>query len=203
MKHEVKDFIYHAENAVPKEVCNIWIEQMEKHMSIAEGKNGLLLENVENANSVYRQDLQLYCPPHCPDVYAQVKDVVMSNFQTYAESVNILKSSKMLFFTIMKAQKTPAGSVGFSNFHIEQSPGTNATRSLTWMIYLNDVEEGGSTEFPYQKQVFQPKAGSLLLWPAGYTHPHRGNPVYSNDKYIFTGWFEFPFFPYDKALGGS
>ena len=195
MTHTVKDFIYHAENAVPKKVCDVWISEIERNMKFAKDASK------EEANSGYREDIQLYCPPNCVDTYHQVRDVVMSNLANYLESVNILKTSDVLFFNIMKAQKTPAGSVGFSNFHIEQGAGLNASRVITWMIYLNDVEDGGSTEFPYQKQVFQPKAGSLLLWPAGYTHPHRGNPVYSNDKYIFTGWFGFPTYPYDKLRG--
>jgi hypothetical protein len=30
----------------------------------------------------------------------------------------------------------------------------------------------------------------MLIWPAAYTHAHRGNPVYGkNSKYIVTGWF--------------
>jgi len=29
-----------------------------------------------------------------------------------------------------------------------------------------------------------------LLWPASYTHAHRGNPVFGEQsKYVVTGWF--------------
>jgi len=196
MTHTVKDFIYHAENAVPKEVCDVWISEIEKNINFVQDASK------EESKSAFREDTQLYCPPNCVDIYKHVKNVVIENLGNYFDSVSILKTSDVLFFNVMKAQKTSAGKVGFSNFHIEQGGGIHAARAVTWMIYLNDVEEGGSTEFPYQRQVFQPKAGSLLLWPAGYTHPHRGNPVYSNDKYIVTGWFEFPMFPYDNSLGG-
>jgi hypothetical protein len=59
------------------------------------------------------------------------------------------------------------------------------------MIYLNDVEEGGETEFLYQKRRVQAKQGRLVMWPAAYTHTHRGNPPLSGDKYALTGWLEF------------
>ena len=37
----------------------------------------------------------------------------------------------------------------------------------------------------------KPKQGTLVIWPAAFTHTHRGNPPLSNDKYIVTGWTEF------------
>jgi len=59
------------------------------------------------------------------------------------------------------------------------------------MIYLNDVEEGGETEFLYYARRIKPTQGTLLIWPAYFTHAHRGNPPLSNTKYIITGWIEF------------
>ena len=43
------------------------------------------------------------------------------------------------------------------------------------MVYLNDVTEGGETEFLYQKCRFKPKK-MWIVWPAQFTHVHRGNP---------------------------
>ena len=61
----------------------------------------------------------------------------------------------------------------------------------TYILYLNDVEEGGETELLYQSMRFKPEAGTLLLFPAGFTHTHRGNPPLSGEKYIMTGWVEY------------
>ena len=58
-------------------------------------------------------------------------------------------------------------------------------------VYLNDVTEGGETEFLYQKCRFKPEKNTILIWPAQFTHVHRGNPPLSNDKYIITGWVEY------------
>ena len=63
--------------------------------------------------------------------------------------------------------------------------------SGNFMFYLNDVTEGGETEFLYQKCRFKPEKNTLLVWPSQFTHIHRGNPPLSNDKYIITGWIEY------------
>ena len=64
-------------------------------------------------------------------------------------------------------------------------------RSLLFLVYLNDIEEGGETEFYYQKLKVKPKKGSLVIAPAGFTHTHRGNMPVSDDKYVLAGWIMF------------
>ena len=39
-----------------------------------------------------------------------------------------------------------------------------------------------------QHRRVQPKKGLLLIWPAYFTHKHRGNPPLKGEKYIATGW---------------
>ena len=62
-------------------------------------------------------------------------------------------------------------------------------RVLVNMMYLNDVDEGGETEFLYQSMRVQPKKGRVVIWPAGFTHTHRGNPPLAGEKYIATAWY--------------
>jgi hypothetical protein len=57
--------------------------------------------------------------------------------------------------------------------------------------YLNDVEEGGETEFLYQGVRVKPKKGTIILCPAAFTHTHRGNPPLSGDKYIINTWVQY------------
>jgi hypothetical protein len=65
------------------------------------------------------------------------------------------------------------------------------------MTYLNDVPRGGETEFLYQGIKVEPKKGLTLIWPADWTHTHRGLPA-PTDKYIITGWLNF--FPEDTEI---
>lgn len=90
-----------------------------------------------------------------------------------------------------KFQKTKQ-SEGYHVWHIEQTPKYECNRVLTWILYLNDVEEGGETELLYQKKRVKAKAGDLIMFPCTFEYVHRGNPPLSGDKYIYTGWIELP-----------
>ena len=87
-----------------------------------------------------------------------------------------------------KLQYTPIGG-GYHIWHYENDAMSVASRILTWTIYLNDVEEGGETEFLYQHKRVKAEKGNILIFPASFTHTHRGNPPISGDKYILTGWW--------------
>ena len=69
--------------------------------------------------------------------------------------------------------------------------GTTERRLIAWMFYLNDVTDGGETEFPTQCKKFAPRGGDVLIWPAYWTHPHHGLPSPSQIKYIVSGWFRY------------
>ena len=64
----------------------------------------------------------------------------------------------------------------------------NEPRAFVFSIYLNDVKEGGETEFLHFSKRVQPKAGRIVIWPAGFPYLHRGNPPLSGEKYILTSW---------------
>ncbi len=94
-------------------------------------------------------------------------------------------------------QKYDQNEGGYFYYHSEvyphpKDPKNDALhRTLLWMFYLNDVEEGGETEFYFQNVKTKPKQGSMVIAPAGFTHTHRGNMPVSSDKYIFTSWLLF------------
>ena len=59
------------------------------------------------------------------------------------------------------------------------------------MFYLNNVYDEGYTEFPNQEKKFQPREGDCLIWPAYFTHTHKGIVSKTETKYIVTGWFSY------------
>lgn len=82
---------------------------------------------------------------------------------------------------------------GYFGWHTERTTnlGNQAGRHLVFMTYLNDVTDAGETEFYHQNIKIQPKKGLTLIWPADWTHTHRGIKSPTQDKYITTGWFNF------------
>ena len=80
----------------------------------------------------------------------------------------------------------------FQKLHCERSGLNNLHRLLAFMTYLNDVEDGGSTYFNHYDLDIKPKKGLTLIWPAEWTHSHKGNVLRTGVKYIITGWLTFP-----------
>jgi|TARA_R100001443_G_scaffold58845_2_gene69287 hypothetical protein len=79
---------------------------------------------------------------------------------------------------------------GFLKYHFENQYPKYHSRHLVFMTFLNNIDEGGETEFLYQKVKFKPKKGLTLIWPTDWTHTHRGCPC-KKTKYIITGWYGF------------
>lgn len=81
----------------------------------------------------------------------------------------------------------------FSQPHTERvgSNKTTSFRHLVWMTYLNNVEEGGETQWVHQDLSMKPEKGLTLLWPCDWTHVHHGVPAPKEDKYIVTGWISY------------
>ena len=82
---------------------------------------------------------------------------------------------------------------GFKAWHCERPSVNQAARHLVFMTYLNDVTDGGETEFFYQEMKVRPEKGLTLIWPADWTFTHRGIPSLTQEKYIVTGWFNFAY----------
>lgn len=98
-------------------------------------------------------------------------------------------------FGDINMQKYEAETGGYPYWHSEvypQLPDNEALhRILLFMYYLNDVDEGGETEFYYQNRSIKPEKGSMVIAPAYFTHTHRGNVPLSGDKQIITSWVLF------------
>ena len=98
----------------------------------------------------------------------------------------IKNPSVQIFFKLHKVKK----SQGYHVWHYETKPKFYPDRVLAWMTYLKVPEEGGETEFLHQSKRIEPVIGRTLIWPAYFTHVHRGNPPLKGEKYYITGWFE-------------
>ncbi len=81
----------------------------------------------------------------------------------------------------------------FHSFHCERTGhrGSQSARHLVFMTYLNTVSNQGGTEFPQQNLTLSPQQGLTVIWPADWTHTHRGLASPTDIKYIITGWFSY------------
>ncbi|KAM7360636.1 prolyl-4-hydroxylase-alpha SG1 [Cochliomyia hominivorax] len=74
--------------------------------------------------------------------------------------------------------------------------GRKSNRILTALFYINDVELGGSTAFPFLHLAVPPVKYSLLVWynlhnttEFDYRTKHAGCPVLKGSKWICNEWF--------------
>ena len=83
----------------------------------------------------------------------------------------------------------------FSHLHSERTTLPNSDRLFAWMTYLNDVNDcdGGKTYFSHYGIRIKPEIGKTLIWPAEWTHAHAGETLNNGEKYIITGWMNFPY----------
>lgn len=80
--------------------------------------------------------------------------------------------------------------------HWKQESKLGGQRSWTAMAYLNDVEEGGETNFINAGVSIKPQEGSLVIWnnatPEGVPNDmtlHAGTPPVKGTKYVLTKWY--------------
>jgi hypothetical protein len=107
----------------------------------------------------------------------------------YEKKYSILKNHNFTLSENTIIQFYPPGG-GYKNFHseLDRTKHPYNKRLLVFMTYLNDVYIRGQTEFLYQKKSFRARKGKTLIWPADWTHTHRGIVAPFQEKIIVTGW---------------
>lgn len=205
--HFRDDFIAVFDNAMSQELCDRYIRFFKNAEKAGLVVNRLKAENVSpfmkddlstTANGFYFSETLLEKHPELAEIYVQstefndilVNQCLKEYCRKYPGLAGFPNAEKNLAIQDSKLQKTLPGQ-GYHVWHHEHGTSGRAPRRLlAFSLNLNTVEEGGETEFIYQKVRFKPAMGQLLLWPSYFTHAHRGNPPLSGEKYILTGWIE-------------
>jgi len=121
----------------------------------------------------------------------EFKNATWECYNAYANKFGSIDSlGKHSISPHVKIQLSLSGQ-GYHMWHCESDCIATSHRLALVLLYLNDVEDGGETEFLYQSLRIKPKKGSLIICPADFTHTHRGNPPLTGEKYIITTWIEF------------
>lgn len=195
MNPEYHDFIGVYHDTYPEGFCEHLIAEFERLTNSGAGVNR---QRGEGARKHVKNDLQLGLNfgVHTAKDFGEFSstrlffDGIQRCYEHYLEQFSVLGEGNIRG-TAMKMQRTDPGG-GYHIWHGEQGNGEHADRVLVYMLYLNTLEpeEGGETEFLYQRKRVRPTANTVLLWPAAFTHAHRGNVVLGDkSKYIVTGWF--------------
>jgi len=195
MKKEYDNFIGIFTDVYDEGFCEHLIAEFERNKTLGAGTNR---QDGEGAKKTIKDDYNMFCNGKNLQFedFLGIRTIdffyagLQKCFDNYTKEYSCLQSLD-LKCKIMKMQKTSSGG-GYHVWHSEQGNNENANRGLVYSLYLNtlDPRNCGETEFLYQQKRIRPVENTLVIWPAAFTHTHRGNPVYGDaSKYIITGWF--------------
>ena len=132
------------------------------------------------------------------DIWKEYDDILCKSLYRAVDDYSIQLINKCNNTTLTDKTLTDSGYQiqkyikydGFYKWHSdERINNEKSSRTITFLWYLNDIDEGGETYF-YNGKV-KPEAGKLILFPATWTYNHKGNMPKSHDKYIITGWISY------------
>jgi len=173
------------EKTVPDNLCDSLINIINE---VKKTKPAELAKGQVDYNGAHqRKDFSLFLSNIDVDFSSQVNNILTDCLVDYANYFSILQKTALRSIQ-QRLQYTPVGG-GYHIWHYENPTLSTSERVLTWTIYLNNVEEGGETEFLYESKRIKANKGTVCIFPASFEYTHRGNPPISNDKYILTGWY--------------
>lgn len=191
------NFVEVYDNAVDKQTC----ENIIKHFE--EVKNAGLSIDRQTKEGVAKltKDTDMYDLTETSDllpsnsitsandkiIFQTFKEAFWNCYNQYITKYDLTQTTTHTLDGYVKIQKTVPGQ-GYHVWHWEQDSVHHGHRLLLVMLYLNDVEEGGETEFLYQGLRVKPKQGSIMICPGSFTHTHRGNPPLTGEKYVMNTW---------------
>lgn len=192
---ELRNHVGIYDGYIPENECDIAIKYFEDMDKLNQAYNRLESEN-SNLNS--KNDKSVGLDHRNVEVWFNQLKSLLVNFDLalkhYYASTGILEAYGVsgLHYTDIKIQKT-LPTQGYHVWHLEHAAGRDLSRrALVFTIYLNDVEEGGETEFLHQSIRVKPVKGRCVIWPAAFPYVHRGNPPLQGEKYIMTSWLMLP-----------
>jgi Rps23 Pro-64 3,4-dihydroxylase Tpa1-like proline 4-hydroxylase len=196
MNENYIDFIGVYKNVTPQGYCEHMIAEFNRLQQEGVGTNR---QNCEGVAAHAKSDHAMFLDAGAASHFANFQEMpvlppfhaaTQACFNSYTDRFSILREDRITG-TAAKFQKSTPGK-GYHIWHGEQGSGQTAARVLAYMLYLNtfEPEEGGETEFLYQKLRIRPEENTMLVWPAAFTHAHRGNVVLGErPKFVITGWF--------------
>jgi len=194
-------FIYESPNAISEEICTSIIELFEASETYpgvtASGEVPDVKKTMDfliPIDSLYREDsswnkiCQTLSESLQNNINVYLKGLNKSHPQFIEENYKFIPAKYLTeeHYQIQKYKKGEGKYKYHEDFSVRWE--RRQYRVITFLWYLNTIEEGGETELLGTVRV-KPEAGKLLLFPACWTFPHRGRMPISHDKYIVTGWF--------------
>jgi len=183
------DAIARYRNAIPSQLCDELVKLYENNVEMS--FDGLTLSGINKikiSREIYLADqdsdrTDAVCTPLDKELWANLSIIT----RDYQKKFDWLSDCPQLVDTGYKMQKYVSGEGRYGE-HLDGDPwSTIVTGRICGVVcYLNDVADGGETYFRYQELKVKPEKGTVIIFPANWTHPHEALTPISNDKYIIS-----------------
>ena len=164
----ITNFIGVYDNYITEKMCKDAINLYEKQNKF---NNTFNRQALEKATVLHKQDQQLFLESSNLDVWWEDCKPLMINldmaWKHYLKNTgaDAAYDGGPFHYTVTKIQKT-LPTEGYHVWHIEHNKGyNNEPRAFVYSVYLNDVEEGGETEFLHFSRRVKPKTGRIVFGP--------------------------------------
>lgn len=190
LHQEIEDFIGIFDTDIDTQPFIDYYDRAEQANISWSHRNETEREDMKTSLNVHDTTLLLQNTPGrtVTDYVKAFNDTVADCLDQYANVYTQIRDYKLQTLHINLKKTIPTQ--GYHIWHCENNDMGYTRRVLATMMYLNDVHDGGETEFLHQHRRVSPKAGRVVIWPAGFTHMHRGNPPLKQEKYVANSWFE-------------
>jgi hypothetical protein len=141
-----------------------------------------------------------YLITHRPEsAWKAVEQVFLKSMHTALKDYSARPGARMLAMKFPRAFEhlkikrygPSAGQGDHFPRHVDAFDARTSVRVLAFLWYLNDVAEGGETDFPVLGTRVAPRRGRLMVMPPMWMYEHGGLPPRSGDKYIVTSYLNF------------
>ena len=195
----MKDFIYEKENSLSEDICNKFINYYEENEDLISedlliSRNNKNIKNLNKRNSkgidIHFFDKYIILKDVLDDVKKELFENIIIYFHTLINKNIIVNELDKISINTISIHKYNINE-GFFSYHQDYTKTYTKTdekkRFISFIWYLNDVDEGGETEF-FGYYKIKPKKGKLLLFPSDWLFPHSSKKSISDNKYILSGW---------------
>ena len=181
-KTKFSDFIYVERDALPKSFCNNVIEKFEQDDRKRQGQVGggvqLDIKRSSDLSISELNDWKSYDQAFFKSLNGGLKKYIRFLPEEYMKHRALSELGNDTGYQIQRTQPND-----YYIWHHDQT----TTRLVTFIWYLNDIKDGGYTEFIDGTRI-QPEAGKLIIFPATWDFLHRGVSPKTETKYLCTGW---------------
>lgn len=185
------DFIWVVDNCLDTSTCQEIINAFENSPDKFDGKVRSVEGVVTDTETLKCTSVGITSNPSLQHIDKTISNSLSKYIVSYVQETNKMYGLDAINPTVQdtgyKVTKYNPGDGWFGWHHDMCAYDNGQIRVAGIIIYLNDVTEGGETEFKFGN-IIKPKMGRVAIFPASWQYVHRGRIPTSNEKYIITSF---------------